>query len=458
MRNLLGRDRGPEGDANRPPGPPSALPLALLALKGDLLGVYARLGSYGDLSYMQFLDHHVYMVQDPEDIFTVLVTDNRKFMKGQATHEAKRLLGEGLLSSNGELHARQRKLLQPAFHPSRLEHQGAIAVKHATELSNRWVDGETVDVGSTMMHLTLTILGDAILDYDLAGHVDTFADALDAAVDMVEQVLRPWGPMLEKLPLPVMRRFRSTRERLYTLCDEIIAKRRANLDGGDDLISLMLGRQAEMGDDVLTDTQIRDELVTIILTGHETLTQQLTWTYYLLGSHPEVVATLHEELDTVLGGATPTLAHLESLPWTEKILLEAMRVYPPVYALQRRALVDYEVGSYPVPEGSLLVCSQYLLHRSERWFTDPERFDPSRWTDEFHRSLPGMCYFPFGRGPRSCIGEAFAMVEARLLLATLFQGWRVRGVPGEPVGTVSSISLRPDAPVHVVLERRQAGE
>lgn len=445
-------------DRARPPGPTSVLPLALLALKGDLLGVYERLGSYGDLAYMQFLHHHVYMVKDPEDIFGVLVADNRKMMKGQATHEAKRLLGEGLLTSNGDLHRRQRKLLQPAFHPDHLRRQGEIAVRHALALRDGWTDGQTLDVGDAMMHVTLTILGEAILDHDLSAHVHTFADALDAAVDMVEQVLRPWGKMLERLPIPVMRRFRSTRERLYTVCDEIIAKKRANLNGADltgDLVSLMLNRQAELGEDVLSDLQIRDELVTIILTGHETLTQQLTWTYLLLARHPEVVATLHEEIDSALGGRPPAYDDLLSLPWTEKVLLEAMRVYPPVYALQRRNLVDYEVGGYPVPQGSILVCSQYLLHRSDKWFSEPERFDPARWTPEFQKSLPGMCYFPFGRGPRACIGEAFAMVEARLLLATLFQHWTVREPPGQDVGTVSSISLRPDGPVRVVLERRR---
>jgi cytochrome P450 len=306
-----------------------------------------------------------------------------------------------------------------------------------------------------MMHVTLRILGDAILDFDLSSHVHTFADALDAAVDMVEQVLRPWGPMLEKLPIPVMPRFRATRDHLYAVCDEIIEKKRANLNGSDDLISLMLHKQAELGDEVLPDLQIRDELVTIILTGHETLTQQLTWTFYLLGRHPDVVAGLQEEIDSVVGDETPAIEHLAALPYTEKVLLEAMRVFPPVYALQRRNLVDYEVGGYPVPEGSILVCSQYLLHKSERWFDEPARFDPSRWTDEFRESLPGMCYFPFGRGPRACIGEAFAMVEARLLLAVLFQQWGVKGVPGE-VGTVSSISLRPDGPVRVVLEKRPA--
>jgi cytochrome P450 len=425
----------------------------MLALKGDLIGLYEQIGRHGDLSYVQFLHHHVYMVKDPEDIFSVLVTDNRKMMKGQATHEAKRLLGEGLLTSNGDLHRRQRKLLQPAFHPEHLRRQGTIAVRHATELSNRWEEGQTVDVGDDMMHVTLRILGDAILDYDLSSHVHTFADALDAAVDMVEQILRPWGPMLEKLPIPVMRRFRATRERLYAVCDEIIEKKRANLNGSDDLISLMLHKQAELGPQVLPDLQIRDELVTIILTGHETLTQQLTWTFYLLGRHPEVVATLQEEIDAAVGDDEPTIDHLDRLSYTEKVLFEAMRVFPPVYALQRRNLVDYEVGGYPVPEGSILVCSQYLLHKSERWFEEPARFDPSRWTDEFKASLPGMCYFPFGRGPRACIGEAFAMVEARLLLTVLLRSWNVTGLPGE-VGTVSSISLRPDGPVRVVVGKR----
>ena len=455
LRKSHSESPGQASGGGGPPGPSSALSLLLLALRGDLLGVYERLASYGDLSYVRFLRHHVYMVRDPEDIFGILVTDNRKFMKGQATQEAKRLLGEGLLTSEGDLHHRQRKLLQPVFHPLHLHKQGEIAVECAERVGRTWADGETVDIGDTMMRVTLEILGKAILDYDLMPHLRTFAGAIDAAVAMVEKVMRPWGPAVEKLPLPTARRFRQHREQLFTLVDEIIAKRRANLDGSGDLISLMLRKQAEVGSNVLTDDQIRDEFVTIVFAGHETVTTQMTWTFYLLAQHPDVTAKLHAELDEVIGEATPSVEHLPLLRYTEQTLLESMRMYPPAYALQRRALVDYEIGNCPVPEGSILVCSPWILHRSSRWFPEPERFDPSRWAPGFRESLPGMCYFPFGRGPRACPGEAFAMVEARLLLATLFRDWTVRAVPGPPVGTSSSISLRPDAPVRVVVERRR---
>jgi cytochrome P450 len=428
----------------------------LRALRGDLLGVYERLASYGDLAYTRFLGHQVYMVSDPDHIFDVLVTDNRKFMKGQATQEAKRLLGEGLFTSDGDLHRRQRKLLQPIFHPVHLHRQGEIAVECAGRIGRKWADGETIDVGDTMRRVTLEILGKAILDYDLVPHLRTFADASEAAVAMVEKVLRPWGPAVEKLPLPTARRFRRHRAQLFTLVDDIIARRRTALGDQDhDLISLMLRKQAEVGSDVLTDDQIRDEVVTIVFAGHETVTTQMTWTYYLLAQHPQVIAELHAELDDVIGDATPSAEHLPLLRYTEQILLESMRMYPPAYALQRRALVDYEIGDCPVPEGSILVCSPWILHRSSRWFPEPERFDPSRWTPAFRESLPPMSYFPFGRGPRACPGEAFAMVEARLLLATLFRDWTVRPVPGPPVGTSSSLSLRPDAPVRVVVERRR---
>ena len=394
------------------------------------------------------------MVSNPDHIFDVLVTDNRKFMKGQAMQEAKRLLGEGLLTSDGGLHHRQRKLLQPVFHPVHLRRQGEIAVECAGRIGRAWAEGESVDIGDTMRRVTLEILGKAILDYDLVPHLQTFVDASEAAVAMVEKVLRPWGPAVERLPLPTARRFRQHREQLFTLVDEMIAKRRAELGDGD-LISLMLRKQAEVGSDVLTDDQIRDEVVTIVFAGHETVTTQMTWTYYLLAQHPRAIAELHAELDEVIGDATPGAEHLPLLRYTEQILLESMRMYPPAYALQRRALVDYEIGDCPVPEGAILVCSPWILHRSSRWFPEPERFDPSRWTPAFRESLPAMCYFPFGRGPRACPGEAFAMVEARLLLATLFRDWTVRAAPGPPVGTSSSISLRPDTPVRVIVERRR---
>jgi len=394
------------------------------------------------------------MVKDPECIRDVLVTDNRKFKKGLATHEAKRLLGEGLLTSDGDLHRRQRRLIQPVFHPERRPEQAALTVEHAQRLADSWEHGATIDAGETMMHLTLTILGKAIIGVDLEPHVGTFHEALDAAVEMVELVLKPWGRYVERLPVPLVRRFRATREKLFALVGQIIEDGRANLNGQGDLVSILLRHQAELGEDVLTQTQIRDELVTILLTGHETLTQLMTWTSFLLAGNPAVTADLHAELDDVIGDETPGLSHLPALPLTEAILLESMRVYPPVYALQRNALVDYELQGYTVPKGSLLVMSQYLLHRSERWFEDPERFDPSRWTAELRSSLPDMCYFPFGRGPRACIGEGFAMTEARLLLATLYRQWGVRRADDVAVGTVSSISLRPSAPIRLVLEKR----
>jgi cytochrome P450 len=443
------------GVPERPPGPTSALGLALLALRGDLLGIYEAMGGHGDLSYVHFGHHNVYMVKDPECIRDVLVTDNRKFMKGQATQEAKRLLGEGLLTSDGDLHRRQRRLVQPVFHPDRQPEQAALTVEHAQRVADSWGHREIIDIGETMMALTLTVLGKAVIGVELEPHIHTFAEALDAAVDMVELVLKPWGRYMERLPVPLVRRFRATRDRLFAFVDQIIEDRRANLNGQNDLVAILLGHQAELGEDVLTHTQIRDELVTILLTGHETLTQLMTWTFYLLAGHPDVMADLHAELDSVIGNDRPGLSHLPELTRAEAILLESMRVYPPVYALQRNALVDYELQGYRVPKGSLLVMSQYLLHHSERWFEDPERFDPSRWTPELRRSLPDMAYFPFGHGPRACIGKAFAMMQAQLLLATLLRDWGLRRANDQPVSTVSSISLRPSAPVRVVLEKRE---
>jgi len=386
---------------------------------------------------------HVYLVSDPEHIRDVLVTNNSKFMKGQGLQEMKRLLGEGLLTSEGELHKRQRRLIQPMFHHKRIHGYGDVMVERSVRMCESWKDGQTLDVHQQMMRLTLSIVAKTLFDTDIEDRdANRVAEALATSLGLFDRVTSPLFQLFMRVPAsPVMRRFQRAKETLDEIVYGMIRERRKTGDRGDLLSTLLLAQ--EDGGEQMNDLQVRDEAITIFLAGHETTANALTWTWYLLSQHPEVQAKLHEELDTVLGDRPPTVADLENLPYTQRVLSEAMRLYPPAWILGRRALADHEIDGYRIPEGSIVVAAQYLVHHDSRWFPDPYRFDPDRWLPEQAASRPKFSYFPFGGGQRLCIGEPFAWMEGELLLATLAQRWTPRLVRGHPVELSPVVTLRP---------------
>lgn len=435
-----------------PPGPRSRIPGRLeLAFLRDPPGFLQQLASYGELAHFKFRGTDVYLVTNPDWIKQILTADANVFVKGQSMQESKRVLGEGLLTSEGELHHRQRRLIQPAFHQRRVAALAAPMVDLTEGVSAGWHDGQTFDMHVEMARLTIRILADSLYSMDIEREAGEIVDALRHAVSMIGRLTLPGAILWEKSQLPSARSFSRSVERLDRATADILRRRREDGDEGEDVLGLLLSHHA---DGAMSERQIRDETITLLLAGHETTANLLTWAWYLLDRHPEVQAELHGELDTVVGNRAPTHDDLAALDLTGRVLLEALRLYPPVWAMGRRNLEDYELAGYTIPADSVVAVNQYVMHRDERFFPDPNRFDPQRWTAEERAKRPRFSFFPFGAGPRICLGEGFAFMEARLVLAALARRWRVRVVPGHPVVPAPVLTLRPRHGLQVRLEAR----
>jgi cytochrome P450 len=410
---------------------------------------------HGDIASFRFgPDLHV-LLNDPEAIRQMLVTDQRLFMKGKALQEAKRVLGDGLLTSEGEHHMRQRRLIQPLFHHRHIGAYGDAMTELADRLQGRWRDGETRDLHGDMTRLTLAIVGRTLFDADVEGEAREIGEALEVALESVNTLIFPFGSLWERSPLPGPRRFRRACERLDATIYRLIAERRAAGLEGDDLLSLLLRARDEAGDGgAMTDRQVRDEAMTLFLAGHETTANLLTWTWYLLSQGLEAEERLHAELDRVLGGRMPGVEDLPALSFMEQVIDESLRLYPPVWLFGRRALGDTELGGYEIPRGTVVSVSQWVTHHDPRWFPEPWRFDPDRWDPGEAAKRPQYSFFPFGGGTRICIGEGFARMEAKLVLATIASRWRLRLAPGHRVGVHPRITLRPRGGMPMTLERR----
>ncbi len=429
------------------PGPRAFWPVGhVVQFRRDPLALLTRLArEYGDVVRFQAATQAVYLLNHPDYVKDVLVTNHARFKKGRALQRAKRLLGEGLLTSEGEFWRRQRRLAQPAFHRQRVSSYAATMVGYAEQTSGRWRDGETLDVAAEMMRLTLAVVGKTLFDADVESDADEVGAALTDVMSLFGYLMLPYSELLEKLPLPPRRRFERARARLDAVIYRIIDERRAGGVDRGDLLSMLVHAVDEEGDRTgMTDEQLRDEAMTIFLAGHETTANALAWTWHLLAQHPEIESKLHAELDEVLaGGRRPAAEDFARLRYTEMVVAESMRLYPPAWAVGRLALEDHEVGGYLIPRGSLVLVSPYVMHRDPRFYEDPLRFDPERFTPEARSARAQFAYFPFGGGPRRCIGEGFAWTEAVLILAALARRWRLRLAPGAQVRTEPRITLRP---------------
>ncbi len=457
--------QGGTTDGCYPPGPRSNISLSgLLAYRRGRLEFLQSLAQrYGDICYLKLGPHHTYFLNHPDLIKEVLVTNSQNFVKGLALQRAKRLFGEGLLTSEGEFHSRQRRLAQPAFHRARVESYATHMTAYADRSRQRWQDGATVDIAEEMMHLTLAITGKTLFDTDVESKTSEVGEAISRLLRATDtaSLTSIFRDLLKKLPL--LRRLDNTKAKfeqaknkldaiIYRLIDE---RRRSGTDRGDLLSMLLLAQDLEGNGGPMTDQQLRDEAITIFLTGHETTAAALTWTFYLLSRHPDVEARLHTEIDKVLGGHLPTIANLAHLSYTEMVLSESMRLYPPAWGIQRMALNDCEIGGYQVPKGAQVLMSQYVIQRDARYFPDPLRFDPERWTQQARDARPQFSYFPFGGGTRRCIGEGFAWMEGLLLLATLAQKWKMSLAPKHAVALQPVMSLRPKYGMRMTLKKRR---
>lgn len=439
-----------------PPGPGARYP-------GHTLVQFARrrlpflvesARKYGDVVFFKVGNERIYLFNHPDLIRDVLVTNQKNFTKSRALVRAKQVLGEGLLTSEGDFHLRQRRLAQGAFHRDRITGYAHSMVEYAHRTRSRWAAGRSLDVHDEMMKLTLAIVARTLFSADVEGEATEIGEALTTTFAAFNIGVLPFSEILEKLPLPYVRRFHAARARLDATIYRIIDERRAKGgDAGDLLSMLLLAQDTDADGGRMTDLQIRDEAMTIFLAGHETTANALTWTWYLLSQHPDVEARFHTELDS-LGDRLPTPEDFARLPYTRMILAESMRLYPPAWAIGRRAISDFDAAGYRIPARSMVLMSQYIMHRDPRYFPEPERFDPDRWLPEAVSSRPKFAYFPFGGGTRICIGEHFAWMEGVLALATIGQKWRLVYVGNSAPGIDPKITLRPRGGMPMCTESR----
>jgi len=444
--------------AARPPGP-NNLPIVgnLFAFRSDPLGFLTRASrQYGDLVYFRVVRQHMYLVNHPDYVREILVANQSNFIKSRALQRAKVLLGEGLLTSEGQHHLRQRRLVQPAFHRERLAGYASAMSEWAVRWRERWQAGSTLDISQEMPHLTLSIVAKTLFSADVHSEASQIGAAMTTVLQMFRLLLMPFSEYMEKLPLPYVRRFEKARARLDSTIYGLIAKRRKSGEDTGDLLSMLLFAQdEESGGGRMTDEQVRDEALTLFLAGHETTANALTWTWYLLSQHPAVEQRLHAEIDRVLQGRTPELADVPQLLYAEMIMAEALRLYPPAWAIGRMATGPFELGGVQIPARSICILSPYLIQRDPRWFPDPEKFDPERWTPEARNARPKFSYFPFGGGARVCIGERFAWMEGVIVMAAIAQKWRLRLAPDQRVEPLPLITLRVKNGLRMVIEARK---
>ncbi len=395
-----------------------------------------------------------YLVSHPEDVREVLVSNQRNFKKGRFLERARMLLGDGLLTSEGDVHRRQRRMIQPEFHRQHIARYGDAMVALTARRTARWQDGQRVDMYPEMAALTLAIAGATLFGAEVEHEAAEIATALDETfTTFMRTFYLPFGDVMLRLPLPSSRRFWASADRLLWSVNRLIAQRRSTPADRPDLLSLLLRVRDTEGDGGgMSDQQVRDEVLTFFLAGHETTANALSWTWYLLAQHPGVADQVAAE-SRALGGRPLTADDYAALPYTRMVLAESMRLYPPAWAIARRSLGPCEIGGYPIPTDALVVTAPWVVHRDPRWWPDPGRFDPERWREP-DPDRPKFAYFPFGGGARMCIGEHFAWLEGVLVLASVAREWRMTLPPGTTVRTHASITLRPRGGVPMILERR----
>lgn len=425
------------------------------SFRKDPTGFLTRQASLGDIAYFRLGPQPGYSILHPDLIRDVLVVNAHKFIKGRALQRAKVLLGEGLLTSEGAFHLRQRRMIQPSFHRNRIAEYSRAMVKHALKTSASWSDADVRDIDKEMMHLTLRIVGQTLFSADVEDDADEVGRAMTTVTQLFNFLLLPFSEWLQRIPIPPTRRFNRARDTFNSIIFGMIDERRRSGEDKGDLLSMLLLAQDEDDASTMTDEQVRDEVLTLFLAGHETTANAMVWTWYLLSQNTEKEAKLHAEIDQVLGGRPPSIDDIPNLKYTEAVLAESMRLFPPAWTIGRLAIEDHELGGYSIPKGSLVLASQYVIHRDPRFWNDPETFLPERWESEsVKEATQKFTYFPFGAGVRRCIGEGFAWTEGILLLATLAQRWKLRLVPEQKIGLHPMITLRPKFGMRMVCERR----
>jgi cytochrome P450 len=438
-----------------PPGPPPNLIRSLFgAMQQNPLDYFTAMAQeYGDVSGMRIGKFRSLFINHPDLIEDVLVNNSRKYHKGRILQANKYLFGEGLLTSEGDFWLRQRRLAQPAFHRARVSAYAATMAEYTEQLIATWRNGEERDIHEEMMQLALRIVGKTLFDADVTRDAKEVGETLDILLHIAANFGRT---ILVPLWVPTPRNIRAKLgiKRLEKVIYRIIADRRASGRDTGDLLSILLQAQDEDGTH-MNDRQLRDETITLFLAGHETTASTVSWTWWLLAQNPAVEKKFHEELDGVLGGRAPTVDNLPKLTYLSHVLTESLRLYPTAWGMARLAAEEHEIAGYPVRPGYGVAFAQWVIHRDARWFDAPLEFRPERWENGLAKQLPRFAYFPFGGGPRQCIGNTFALMEASVVLATVGQRFRFALAPDHKVTPLASITLRPKNGIQVRLEARK---
>lgn len=440
-----------------PPGPPGEPFIGnARAFVLEPLGYLQRCAqTYGDFLQIRLGTTAIYMLSSPDFIERVLVTEAKRYTKSRFTQRRKSLFGNGLIFSEGDFWRRQRRLMQPAFHHKRLNMYSEAMVTLAQRISAHWQTGETINMHEEMMQLSLAIVVKTLFDNDDIGDIRTIGRILDTLIDQVSAAAVRPIQFPDWLPTSGNRQYNAALAELNKIIKHIILEHKQRDASSNDLLSTLLNTQDEDGQR-MTDSQIRDEVVNLYIAGHETVALALSFTWRLLAEHPEVEAKLHTELDRVLEGRAPTIADLANLPYTEQVVTEAMRLYPPVWGVFRDCATGDNIGGYHIAPKTVVLLSPWVVQHDPRFYKDPDLFLPERWGQTSKHDIPRYAYFPFGGGQRLCIGNNYALIESRLALATLAQQWKFTLATNDPLELVPSITMRPKQGIMLVAHKRLA--
>lgn len=427
---------------------------ALRLVATDPIGLFVEVTRQGHIGGFRFGKQQVVLVNEPSYVHAVLTNTNAVIRAPRFVRILRAFLGEGLLTMDGEVHRRHRKLMAPAFHQRRIAEYATTMTDTAEHVVQGWADGAVYDLDQEMMRLALSIVSQALFHNDLGSEAETIRRVLHTLSEHTTRRIQSLISFPNTWPSPRNRKFQQARRQLDTLVASMIQQRRDSMTDEGDLLSMLLNARDEDGY-TLSDQELRDELITLIFAGHETTAHTLSWTWYLLSQHPDVYQRLQAEVDHVLGNRTPTLADLSSLRYNLQIIKESMRLYPAAYTIGRYATDNITVGPYTLPKGTAVGMNTYVLHRRAEYFPEPERFNPDRWVPDAEAQLPRGAYIPFALGAHNCIGAQFALMEIQLVLATLVQRVTFELVPRQRIEPEPLITLRPKDGIRVVVRRRE---